>query len=331
MGPNWATSWAGPPVGTWVDFRNYQELLGRCLMQHFALAFQETLDFDDLADLRAQRSEVLDVVDDAAPVLAKVGTVGRGQIWAWYRYSKTADNGTDCIRPDDVDPADPGRWHKQTLPHVARCGTTRYYRHVGWCDATAPIFGGGKDRTSLWTRCNGDTPALFISYVGDEIEEASQTQALHRVTARYKLRVLGANWRGGVEAEMTPGREEDQEDSPGNLRLVGELRDYLLKDNRLLGTDGTRIRGTAVSLGMLGAAVLRTRLGGHRPAVRRGPNRVVCDEVDISCIVATWTPNTPCELVSPFRIWVQMQDALGENAGPENQMVPEPESLLEVA
>lgn len=319
---SWGSSenpWSpAPPAGTWIDFRNMTELVCRAWMQHFALAFQATLDFDTLADLRAQASAVLDINDDAAPALARVGRVGRGQIWAWYRYSLDADDGATRVRPADVAAGDPGRWHLQTLPHVARCGTTRYLQHIEMCDPRTPVISADKKTTSLWTRCRAQTPALFLSFVEGQPEEASQTQAFHRVRLALRARVLSANWRGGVEARMTPGREEDQSADPGTYRAIGDLRDYIIKDNRLHP--------------MLGTALLRTVLGAHKPVYDSGPDRVLCDSLDFTCIVSVWTPNTPCELASPFRIWVQLQDALGNDVGPENQIeAPERPDPLEEA
>jgi hypothetical protein len=298
------TAWSMPGAGTFLDFRTLPEVLARAWLHQFALAFHATIDFDDVAALRAQRSAVLDSADDAVPVLAKVGT-GPGNIWAFYRYSLEAQSET-CIRPDDLTAAEPGRWVKQTLPSVVRCSTRRYYQHIEFCDQRTPVFSGDKNTTTLWTRCRGKTPALFMSFLNDEPEEKSQTQAFHRVEVRYKLRVLSANWRGGVEAQMTPPREEDAAADPGALRLIGDLRDLIIKDNRLWP--------------QLGTALLRTRLGAHQPLFDRGPQRIVCDSLDITCIASVWTPNTPCELVSPIRIWLKLQDALGTQVGEENQL-----------
>lgn len=298
------TAWTMPRPGAFLDFRTLPETLARAWVHQFALAYSTTIDFDDLAALRAQRSEVLDTSDDAVPILAKVGT-GFGVIWAFYRYSMAAE-GDDCVRPDDVAAADPGRWVKQSLPHVVRCGTRRYYQHIEVCDARTPVFSGDAKTTTLWTRCRGKTPALFISFEGDEPEEVSQTQAFHRVEVRYKLRVLSANWRGGVEAQMTPGRAEDQDADPGTFRCIGDLRDLIIKDNRLWP--------------QLGTALLRTRVGAHRPVFDRGPNRILCDSLEMTCIASAWTPNTHCEIVSPFRIWLKLQDELGRQVGDENQL-----------
>lgn len=301
-----ASPWAMPQPGTWLDFRNMTELVGRAWLQAFALAYRTTIDFDTVEALRGQDDASLDTNDDAAPALAKVGTTGRGQIWAWYRYSLEADDGERIVRPHSVAAEDPGRWHRQTLSHAARCGTTRTFQHVEFCDVRMPVVGAGKNDVSLWTRCRGQTPALFLSFTGDELEEASQTQAFHRVRLGFRARVLSANWRGGTEARMTPGRPEDQEADPGVYRLVGDLRDLIIKDNRLYPT--------------LGTALLRTVLGPHRPLFDRDVDRIVCDSLDFTAVVSAWTPNTPCEVAKPWKLWVQLQDAAGRNAGPENQM-----------
>jgi len=283
-----------PPAGTYLDFRTAEETVGRALLQHFALAFQSALSYADEAALAAAASKNFDVTDDAAPALAQVG----GGIWAWQRYA------TEGLRPNDVPATDPGRWVRQVLPDPTRCGTTRYYQHVEYCDARTPVFAAAKNATSLWTRCRGQTPALFVSPAGDRLEEASQTLAYYRHSLNFTLRVLSANWRGGVQAQMTPGRSEDAAADPGTYHAIGDLRDYLVKNNRL----------------SVPRWVLKTQLGAKRVVQDRGPNRIYCDALDITVICAVYTLALGCELRKPFELWLQLQDVLGANVGEPNYM-----------
>lgn len=284
-----------PAEGTYLDFRNHAEVIGRALLMHLTLAYRTTLDYSSEDDLRAWASKGADINDDAAPLLAKVGAAGRGAIWAWYRYSVEPDELGRVVRPADVAIGDPGRWIKQRLPSVSACGTTRYYQHAEYLAEGLAPRGGSGEVGSLWTRCNGQTPALFVSLADTQAEEASQTLAYHRVKSRYRIRVISANWRGGVEARMTPGRSEDAAADPGSLRMVGDIRDYLTKDNRLSGTLG----------------LLKIQLGAHQSIFSRAKEGVICDQLEITTICGTYTPALPCELKKPWRIWADLQDHLG--------------------
>lgn len=292
----------------YLDFRTYPETLGRQLVQAFALTHQTLLTpedepyFDTLADLLAARSDVQDTNEDAAPVLAQVGP-GPGNIWGWFRFSEEPE-GPRCGRPLDVDAGDPGRWIKQRMPWLALCGKARYFQHVEMCKADVKPFGGGKDSVSLYSRCAGNLPALFVSFVGDEVEEISQTQAFHHVKAKYRLRVLSENYRGGMAARGTAPRADEAAEDPGAWRTIGDLRDYVLKDNRLSMTYGLK----------------KIIVGPSEEILSRNRERQVVHQLDLTCIVKTWTPNEPCELRKPWRIWLQLQDAAGDDVGPNNDL-----------
>ena len=97
--------WQLPAPGTNPDFRNIDELTGRALLMHLSLAYRVCSQpegatyYLDEAALRAQRSDVFDTNEDAAPALAQVGSPG--QIWAWFRFSTEAE-GSGVLRPADV-------------------------------------------------------------------------------------------------------------------------------------------------------------------------------------------------------------------------------------
>ncbi len=291
-----------PAPGTNPDFRNIDELTGRALLMHLALAYRVCSQPDgatyyaDEAALRAQRSDVFDTDEDAAPALAQVGAMGRGQIWAWFRFSTEAE-GPGVLRPDDVAADAPGRWHRQTLPCVAACGTARYYQHVELVDSRLTL-------KQLWSRCRGKTPALFISYMGSDAEETSQTLAFYHMRLDYQVRVLSANFRGGVAARWSPARQAEAQSDPGASRMIGDVQDYIVKDNRLGGTLGIK----------------KIKIGQHRPLGMLSVERVVCDALALQMVCSVWTPSMPCELVAPWLIWMQLQDELGRAAGPPNQV-----------
>lgn len=286
-----------PPEGSYCDIRDVHEKVGRALVQIIALTHRapmrevfEGVPIETLADLASIRQEVLDVTDDAAPVLARVGSTLN--LWAWFRFL----GGDVGVRPDDVAPEDPGRWVEQALPDVARCSSTRYLAHVEYlADQVSPQM--------LWDRCRGQTPALFVSPTEDAIEEHSQTGAVHRIALGYRIRVLSANWRGGVTARFTAPLGENIED-PGTQRILGDVRRILIHDWTVLQTLG----------------VVKPILGPMRPERETGAERTILDSMTVHVIAYTYTPNTPCEVVDGWRMWLQLQDLLGRNAGPLNDL-----------
>lgn len=289
-----------PAPGTYPDFPAFDELGGRAIMLHLALAFRVLVRpadgefFADEATLRASRSDVYDTNEDAAPALVQVGA--SRNIWAWFRFADVPETAS-VLRPDDVLPGDPGRWIRQVLPPVAACGTTRYYQHVELIDARTKT----KD---LWSACRGQTPALFVSFVGSDTDEASQTRAFYRVNAEYQIRVLSSNYRGGVAARYTPPTASEKAADPGVSRMIGDVRDYFIKDRTLSRT----------------ASVLTVKLGRHQTLDGLTRERVVCDGLTVNLIGAVYTPALSCEVQNPWRIWMQLQDALGRNAGPPNEV-----------
>lgn len=289
------------PSGQICDIRNVHEQVGRAMMQVIALshriAFTTWMDgagvshpIESVADLRRIRQDVLDVTDDAAPCLARVGSQD-AEIWAWYRFLNEPESG-NRIRPDDVAAGEPGMWVRQHLPEVAACSTTRYLAHVEFCAAQVTAKG-------LWNRCRGKTPAVFISPIGDDIDENSQVRAFHRLQLRYQIRAMSANWRAGVTARMTPPIKDYEIGDPGTLRTLGDVRRLFIHDNTLERTIG----------------VEQVSLGSLRSTHERGAERIIIDSIDVRAIAYTNTPNTPCDIVTPWSMWVQLQDEIGRNAG----------------
>jgi hypothetical protein len=162
----------------------------------------------------------------------------------------------------------------------------------------------GLKTRDLWNACRGQTPALFVSLLGSKEEEASQTRAFYRVSAEYQLRVISANYRGGVAARFTPPMVEDEIADPGASRMIGDLRDYFIKDRNLSGT----------------SCVLTVKLGGHQTLGGLSRERVVCDELRVTLIGAVYTSALSCEVRAPWRIWMQLQDSLGRTVGPANEV-----------
>lgn len=284
--------------GTYLDHRTADEVVGRALVHNLALVHGFVKQCADVAELRGLRGEQQDANDQAAPTLAAVGST----IYAWYRFSEAADDGLSIVTPNDTQ-GNPGRWIKQVLPEPARCGRARYYLHIEMCDNRLTT-------KQLWARCNGQTPALFISFVGSEPQEASQTRAFYNFNLQYRLRVISANWRGGVQARFTSaakdtqGQPESQSD-PGASRLIGDLRHYFVEDNRL-------------SQPLLG--INHVLLGRHVPLDSMDREGVLVDALNITVHAAVWTPNESCQYVDPAHLWLQLQDALGRGAGPNNQL-----------
>lgn len=291
---------AFPAPGTYTDFPSIDEVQGRALLMHLSLAYRRLVRpesaayFESLSDLRAARSDVHDTNEDAAPALTQVGQ--NRNIWAWFRYSDLSES-AEVMRPDDVDASRAGRWIRQVLPKVTACGTTRYYQHVELCDARLKT----KD---LWNACRGQTPALFVSFLGSDQEEASQTRAFYRVTSEFQLRVLSSNYRGGVSARYTPPLADEEIADPGVSRMIGDLRDYFVKDRDLSSTP----------------SILTVKLGRHQTQGELTKDRVICDSLNINIIGAVYTTALTCEVRSPWRIWLQLQDHLGRNVGPQNEI-----------
>lgn len=290
------------PTGGYPDFRDFHERVGRALMQVIALSHRLVFTTDpdgeplaSVADLRRIRSDVLNAQDDAAPDLAKVGT-GATPVFAWYRYL-TAPESATVIKPDDVAEDDPGRWVEQTLPIGADCGTYRYLAHLEYVADQA-------DTRELINRCRNKTPACFVSLQSDEVSEQSETYAYHKIDATYRLRVISANFHGGVQARFKSPLAIESQSDPGTHRIIGDIRRLLIHDNTLQECLG----------------VTKVTLQGLRPLQERSKERIVCDSVQIRVVGYVHTPNAPCEVVAPWVMWMQLQDELGENAGPENQV-----------
>jgi hypothetical protein len=291
------------PTGTYPDLRDYHERVGRALVQVLALSHRSAVTcladgspIESLADLRRIDSAVLDVNDDAAPALVQVGKQA-GNIWAWFRYLNTEESAT-VLRPDDVQPGDPGRLVKQVLPIGADCGSNRYYAHVEYA---ADQLSTNK----LIDRARGKTPALFVSLIGDDpTAQESQTYAYHKISAEYRLRVVSANFHGGVQARFQSPVPEERANDPGTQRMIGDIRQALIYDNRLMRCLG----------------VAKTSILPMRTMEERDAERYIFDQCSVRVIGYTLTPNTPCEIVSPWKMWVQLQDAAGLNAGPPVQV-----------
>jgi len=286
------------PTGEYADIRDFHERVGRALVQVCALSHRIVLtsrpDGEPLAtvdDLRTIRPEVLDVSDDAAPVLAQVGPSASG-IWAWFRYL-VAPESDRVVRPNGLADDDPGRWVVQVLPIGADCGIHRYLGHTEYCADQV-------ENRELINRCRDKTPALFVSLQGDDLEEVSQTMAFHRVVANYRIRVVSANFHGGVQARFQSPLAVERESDPGTQRILGDLRRALIHDNTLQRCLG----------------VEKVTLGGMRPLYERGVGRIVCDSIQVRVIGYVHSPNAPCEVVAPWVMWMQMQDELGRDAGP---------------
>lgn len=298
-----ATLYALPnPTGTYPDLRDYHERVGRALVQVIALAHRvafravEGQPIDTLADLRALPSKLLDTNDNAAPDLARVGGQD-GNLWAWYRYSVEPDSAT-CVRPLDVEEDKPGRWSKQRLPIGIDCGSLRYLAHVEYC-------ANQLTDAMLIDRCRGKFPALFVSLVDDDISKhETQTYRYHRIEANYRLRILTANYHGGVQARFPGPNEPGQDGDPGSQRIIGDVRQVLIYDNRLMRCPG----------------VVKTTLGNMSASSQRDAERVIFDAVNVRVAGYTETPNTPCEVLYPWQFWVQLQELGGENAGPPVQV-----------
>lgn len=292
------------------DLRDFHERVGRALLQVCALShriaqttWQEKVDqntvvdhpLDAVADLRRIRSATLNAQDDAAPDLVQVGPLA-GNIWGWFRYLNVPESET-IVRPLDVASTDPGRWVRQRLPIGADCGTHRYLAHVEY-------LADQMDNHEITVRCRNKTPALFVSLQSDELEEHSQTYAFHRYVATYRLRVMSANFHGGVQARFQSPLDVERQSDPGTQRILGDLRRALVHDNTLQRTLG----------------VEKVSLGGMRPLYERGAERTLIDSIQVRVIGYVNTPNAPCEAVSPWRMWLQLQDAMGASAGPPNQV-----------
>ena len=295
------------PGEEYCDIREVHERVGRAIMQLVALSHRiaftsypvgdgEFAPLLTVADLRKIRSGVLDVTDDAAPCLAKVGT-GRDPIWAWYRFLNEPETPTQ-IRPDDVPAGDPGMWVQQVLPEVACCGTVRYLAHVEYCAAQVSM-------KELWNRCRGKTPAVFISPVGDEPSMETQSNAFRKLDIRYQIRAMSANWRAGVTARMKPPIKDYEIEDPGTYRTLGDIRRILIHDNTL-------------SIKKYG--VEKVVLGNIRTSYEKSAERIICDTMDVRVITYPYTSNTPCEIVSPWTMWIQLQNDLGQSLGPPNQI-----------
>jgi hypothetical protein len=286
------------PDDSYPDIRNVHEHIGRALMQLAILTFGNVItkrpdgeNLETVADLKMIRGAVLNVNDTANPTLAQIGR--ERQVWGFFRFMNEPETSTQQ-RPDDVPQDQPGMWVLQVLPSLACCGANRYIAHAEYLSEQV-------DTKMLWDRARGKTPAIFISPAGDDIEEASQTMAFHRMVARYQIRGVSANWRGGVSARMTPPLADEAANDPGTFRMLGDLRRMFISDN-LLGD-------------VLG--VVKTSLGGLRNGgtQERDAERLICDAMDLRVIAYVHTPNTPCEVTYPWQMWIQLQNELRQNAG----------------
>jgi hypothetical protein len=290
------------PSEEYADFRDFHERVGRALVQVLALSYRIAITTRPdgqplltLDDLRQIRPEVANAQDDAAPLLAQVGPQASG-VWGFFRYLLDPESDR-IVKPAALGDDEPGRWVLQTLPLGADCGTRRYLAHVEYCADQV-------ENRELINRCRDKTPALFISLQGDDLEEVSQTMAFHKVTANYRLRVVSANFHGGVQARFQSPLAIDRESDPGTQRILGDVRRALVHDNRLLNCLG----------------VEKLTLGSMRPLYERDAERMLVDSVQVRILGYVHSPNAPCEIVAPWVMWLQLQDELGRNAGPPNEV-----------
>ncbi len=285
-----------PDPKTYLDPREAVEYWGRVLIQHLALAHKVREQYVSVADLRTRESATLDATGEAAPELAF--DADSRQVYAWHRFSEAAPAGDDFAVPNDLDPVNPGRWHAQELPHYVAHGKLRQYlRHVEYVDHRLKVF-GQKDEASLWDRCRGKTPALFISCLDDESENTTQSFAYAWFKANYRLRVLSANWRGGTAAEFGSPRPEEEAADPGTNRIIGDLRWYLTAENTL---------GHARGLNQVNH-------GRRVPDLNVYENRIVSDYMDIELQGSVYVPNIPFDCQDPWTAWLDIQRELGQPA-----------------
>lgn len=275
-----------PRPGSYLRFAELDETVGRALVQALCLRFRAPLLYASQDELRAARSDVRDVGDDAAPDIASVA----GDTWAWYRFSQEPD-GPGVLRPADVAVEKAGRWVKQRLNVYQACAQARYYQHVEYCDNRQALG-------DLMSRCRSRTPALFVSPVGDTVQTRSQTQAIHQVAAEFSLRVLALNDRGGVTARFG-NSPADTSAAPGVSAMIGELREYFVADNRLGNLPW----------------VLRINLGSHQQQESRARDRLLCDSLAITVHCSVDTPNEPCEYRPLWQLWAALQDLTGQAFG----------------
>ncbi len=297
------------PDGRRADFRDYHERVGRALIQVFALAHRVAFGVrpDDaplltVEDLRQIRSDVLNAQDDACPDLAKVGP-GAGGMWAWFRYLIAPESET-CVRPADLAADAPGRWIAQVLPIGADCGSNRYIASMEYLSSRV-------DNKNLLKRSRGKTPAVFISFAGDEPTEEGQTKAQHRIDTDYTIRIVCANFHAGVQARFQSPLEIERKSDPGAHRIAGDLRrlltmGYQLQQSQQMPAD------IKPWMGCLGVETIR--LGGLREVAQWDAERLVVFEMSIKVIGYVETSNTPCEILDPWQMWCQLQDDQGNPA-----------------
>lgn len=292
-----------PNEGTFLDVRQAGEVWGRGIMQHLALAFRKRFAFASIAELKAAPTTGLSDNDDAAPNLASVN----GATYSFVRFSSASPDDYDAVLPDDIEVTSTGRWLRTPLPYYANLVRNRYYEHVEYVDDRVQVFGPDKSG-SLWDRCRGKTPALFVSCVGDEAENTSQVFAWHWFTATFRLRVLSANWRGGVSARFGSYDLAEELGDPGASRMIGDLRWYFISTNGVL----TRVSdaGDVVQhrAGLLGLNEVRI---GRRSLDEDRNERVISESLEIELRGSIWTPSEPGELLTPRAVFVQQYTDLG--------------------
>ncbi len=286
------------PTGTYPDIRDYHERVGRGLVQVLALSHRIVLTgwpdgtpISTLDDLRAVRPDVANAQDDATPLLVQVGPQA-GNIWGFFRYL-IAPESDRIVKPAALADDEPGRWMAQVLPIGADCGTIRYLAHVEYLSDQV-------SNREIINRCRNKTPALFVSLQSDDLEEHDQGMAYHKVVANYRIRAVSANYHGGVQARFESPLDIDRASDPGTHRVLGDVRRALIHDNLLQRALG----------------VVKTTLGGLRPLEERDAERMIIDAITVRIIGYVYNPNAPCEVVAPWKMWLQMQDELGKDAGP---------------
>jgi len=297
------------PDGQIADFRDYHERVGRALVQVFALSHRIAFGVrpDDrplatVADLRAIRSDVLNAQDDAAPDLAQVGIEAAG-MWAWFRYLIAPESDT-IVKPNDLADDAPGRWVTQILPIGADCGTHRYIAHLDYLSAQV-------SNKTLVVRARNKTPAVFICFAGDLPSELGQTKAQHRIETRYTIKIISANFHGGVQAKFQSPLEIERASDPGAQRIAGDLRRVLTMGYQLQQSQQMPANLKPWQ-GCLGVETIK--LGGLRQTGQWDAERMVLFEMDITVIGNVGTSNTPCEILDPWQMWVQLQDQQGNPA-----------------
>lgn len=270
-----------PPAGTYLSPRTALHVLSSALVQQLVLKHRaRTMIVGSTAELRAVPTRALDAQGGIPREVVFVRE--RDLSFWWDRFATGADDDAALLRPADVPMDFGGRWRATPFRDLDR---QWWLQRVHLCHA-------GLRTKDLLELCEGQLPALFLSFTGDSPEEQSQIPGtLFWNNYGFRLRAISANWRGEPAAELGSPEPSEAAQDPGVDDILGAASWFLSKYNTLNDTLG----------------VSRMMIGRTAPLEVWGTERRAVSALDFTIHASLYVPNEIQDLRRPTRVLAQRQ------------------------